>query len=236
MSKNNSGKKINLSKDFSYPDPNDPDFLTKIFKKREFFYHKVPERKKLETYEEVQKYREQNCREGEIIPREQQAIVPNFISPNTPYKGVILMHGTGSGKTGSAILIAEQFKEQVKKYNTKIFVIVPGPNTRDNFKNEILTWTGETYLKNKNILNQMTKAEKEREIKIGLYAASQYYKIMSYKTFYKKVLGEKIVEKKLSDDNKIKSSYKKNLEGDFERELVIDRITNMDNALLCFHK
>jgi hypothetical protein len=232
MSKNNPGKKIKLTKDFSYPDPNDPDLLTKIFKKREFFYHKVPERKKMETYEEVQKYREQNCREGEIIPREQQAIVPNFISPNTPYKGVILMHGTGSGKTGSAILIAEQFKEQVKKYNTKIFVIVPGPNTRDNFKNEILTWTGETYLKNKNVLNQMTKAERDRELKVALYAASQYYKIMSYKTFYKKVLGEKIVEKKLSDDNKIKTSYKKTSEGEYERELVVDRITNMDNALL----
>lgn len=232
MSKNNPVKKIKLTKDFSYPEPNDPDLLTKIFKKREFFYHKVPERKKMETYEEVQKYREQNCREGEIIPREQQAIVPNFISPNTPYKGVILMHGTGSGKTGSAILIAEQFKEQVKKYNTKIFVIVPGPNTRDNFKNEILTWTGETYIKNRNILNQMSKAEKEREYKIGLYAASQYYKIMSYKTFYKKVLGEKIVEKKLSSDNKIKSNYKKNLDGEYERELVVDRITNMDNALL----
>jgi len=232
MSKNNPVKKIKLTKDFSYPEPNDPDLLTKIFKKREFFYHKVPERKKMETYEEVQKYRDQNCREGEIIPREQQAIVPNFISPNTPYKGVILMHGTGSGKTGSAILIAEQFKEQVKKYNTKIFVIVPGPNTRDNFKNEILTWTGETYIKNKNILNQMSKAEKEREYKIGLYAASQYYKIMSYKTFYKKVLGEKIVEKKLSSDNKIKSNYKKTLDGEYERELVVDRITNMDNALL----
>ena len=232
MSKNNPVKKIKLTKDFSYPEPNDPDLLTKIFKKREFFYHKVPERKKMETYEEVQKYRDQNCREGEIIPREQQAIVPNFISPNTSYKGVILMHGTGSGKTGSAILIAEQFKEQVKKYNTKIFVIVPGPNTRDNFKNEILTWTGETYIKNKNILNQMSKAEKEREFKIGLYAASQYYKIMSYKTFYKKVLGEKIVEKKLSSDNKIKSNYKKTLDGEYVREVVVDRITNMDNALL----
>ena len=41
MSKNNSGKKIKLTKDFSYPDPNDPDLLIKIFKKREFFYHKV---------------------------------------------------------------------------------------------------------------------------------------------------------------------------------------------------
>ena len=227
-----SGKKNKLVKDFSYPETKDDQLLTKIFKKREFYYHKVPERDKMETYEEVQNYRDKNCREGEVQPREQQAIVPNFISPNTPYTGLILMHGTGSGKTGSAILIAEQFKEQIKKYNTKIFVIVPGPNTRDNFKNEILTWTGETYLKNKNILNQMTKADVDREYKIALYAASQYYKIMSYKTFYKKVLGEKIVEKKLSDDNKIKNSYKKNTEGDFERELVVDRITNMDNALL----
>ena len=186
-----SDKKIKLNKDFSYPDPEDPELLAKIFKKREFYYHRVPERKKMEKYEDVQKYRDQNCREGEIVPRE-QAIVPNFISPNTPYKGVILMHGTGSGKTGSAILIAEQFKEQVKKYNTKIYVVVPGPNTRDNFKNEILSWTGETYLKNRGILNQMTKSDREKEIKIAHYAASQYYRILSYKTFYKKVLGEKM--------------------------------------------
>lgn len=45
MSKIKSKKKINLSKDFSYPNPNDPELLSKIFKKREFFYHKVPERK-----------------------------------------------------------------------------------------------------------------------------------------------------------------------------------------------
>jgi len=225
-------KKLKLVKDFSYPETNDQELLTKIFKKREYYYHKVPERAKMETYEEIQKYRDQNCREGEILPREQQSIIPNFINPNTPYTGVILMHGTGSGKTGSAILIAESFKEQVKKYNTKIYVIVPGPNTRDNFKTEILNWTGETYLKNKNILNQMTKAEKEREYKIALYAAQQYYRIMSYKTFYKKVLGEKIVEKKLSDDNKIKTNYKKNQEGEIEREIVIDKITDMNNALL----
>ena len=107
-------KKIKLVKDFSYPEPNDKELLTKIFKKREYYYHKVPEREKMETYEEIQNYRDANCREGEILPREQQSIVPNFINPNTPYTGVILMHGTGSGKTGSAILIAEQFKEQVK--------------------------------------------------------------------------------------------------------------------------
>ena len=104
-----------IDKDFSYPETNDPNFLSKIFKKREFYYYHVPQRKKMETYEEVQKYRAANCKQGEVEPREQQAILPNYVSPNTPYKGVILMHGVGSGKTMSAIRIAEQFKDQVKK-------------------------------------------------------------------------------------------------------------------------
>ena len=225
-----------FTKDFSYPDPEDSELLAKIFKKREFYYNRVPERGKMETYEMIQKYRAANCKKGEVEPREQQAILPNFISPNTNYKGVILMHGVGSGKTMTAIRIAEQFKEQIKKYNTKIYVLVPGPNTRENFKKELLNSTGETYLKNKEILNQMPKIEVEREKKLAIYGALQYYKILSYKTFYKKVLGEKIIEKKLVDDKsretRIKASYRKNAEGDFERELVVDRITNMNNSIL----
>ena len=225
-------KKNKFTKDFSYPEPQDPELLTKIFKKREFYYYRVPQREIMETYEDVKKYRALNCKQGEIEPREQQAIIPNYISPNTPYKGVILMHGVGSGKTMTAIRVAEQFKDQVKKYNTKIYVLVPGPNTRENFKKELLTTTGETYLKNKEALNQMTKYEIDREKKNAVYGALQYYKILSYKTFYKKVLGEKIVEKKIVGDSKIKSSYRKNTEGEYERELVVDRITNMNNAIL----
>ena len=225
-------KKNKFTKDFSYPEPEDPELLAKIFKKREFYYHRVPQRAIMETYDDVKKYRALNCKQGEIEPREQQAIIPNYISTNTPYKGVILMHGVGSGKTMTAIRVAEQFKDQVKKYNTKIYVLVPGPNTRENFKKELLTTTGETYLKNKEALNQMTKNEIEKEKKNAIYGALQYYKILSYKTFYKKVLGEKIVEKKIVGDSKIKSSYRKNTEGEYEREIVVDRINNMNNAIL----
>jgi len=42
-----SNKKIKLVKDYSYPETKDDEFLTKIFKKREFYYHKVVEREKL---------------------------------------------------------------------------------------------------------------------------------------------------------------------------------------------
>jgi superfamily II DNA or RNA helicase len=188
-------KKKNLIKDFSYPNPVDNEFQSKIFKKREFFYHQIQPRKKLESYEDIKNYRDQVCA-GEFKLREQQAILSNLINPDTPYKGLLVMHGTGTGKTGTVITIAEQFKDQVKKYNTKIYVLTSGPNIRENFKSELLKFTGETYLKNKELISQMTKAEAEREYKIAINGALQYYKILSYKTFYKKVLGEKITEKK----------------------------------------
>ena len=222
--------KKKLIKDFSYPNPSDPNIQTKIFKKREYNYHFINKRNKMESYEEVKKFRDQNCK-GEFKLRESQAILSNLINPNTPYKGLLIMHGTGVGKTCTAISIAEQFKEQVRKYNTKIYVLTSGPNIRENFKNELLVCTGETYLKNRELLNQMTKAEKDREIKIAVNNALQYYKILSYKTFHKKVLGEKITEKKINN-NKIKSSYRKNDEGEYEREVVVDKIHNMNNSVL----
>jgi galactokinase/mevalonate kinase-like predicted kinase len=52
------------------------------------------------------------------------------------------------------------------------------------------------------------------------------------KTFYKKVLGEKIRETKVDKDNKIVTSYKRKESGDFEREIVIDKINNMDNSII----
>ena len=181
--------------DYSYPEPDDKNISSKIYSKREFHYHRIPKRKKMESYEEIKKYREKQCK-AEFKPKEQQAILSNLMNPETPYNGMLVMHGTGTGKTCSAISIAEQFKDQVKKYNTKVFVLIPGPNTRENFKSELLFCTGDTYLKNKDLIQQFNKNEQDRERKIGVYSALQNYKILSYKTFYKKVLGEKILEKK----------------------------------------
>jgi len=228
-----------------YPDPNDDDFQMKIFKKREFYYHTIPQRDKMKDYDEIDKYRTDVCR-GDFKLREQQIIPTNFLSPDTPYKGLLIMHGTGTGKTCTAISIAEQFKEQVVKYNTKIFVLTSGPNIRENFKSQLLFCTGETYLKNKQLLEQMNENDADRENKIGVYNALQYYKILSYKTFYKRVLGEKIAEKKIVGENIIsetiseesskapglKKIYKKTDEGEYEREIVVDKITNMDNSIL----
>ena len=216
-----------------YPKEEDPNFLEKIYKKREFYYNKIKKRPILKNYDMIEKYRNENCnKDGDFIPREQQIILSNFISPYTPYKGIIIMHGTGVGKTAAAILIAEQFKNQVIKYNTKIYVVVPGPNIKINFKNELLLATGETYLKNKKILNQMTNDEAKTERISAIYSALKYYNIISYKTFYRKILGEKIKEQVVSLDNKLKKTVRRDDEGKIVREIISDKIENMDNTIL----
>lgn len=220
-----------LKKEYTYPQPEDEEFLTKIYKKREFNYHKIPRREKMTDYNEISNYRNTICK-GDFKLREQQNILANFLSPYTPYQGVLVIHGTGTGKTCSAISIAEQFKDQIKRYGTKIYVLTFGTNGKETIKNELLFCTGETYLTNKESLNQLSKDENSLERRIGLNNALQFYKLLSYKTFHRKVLGEKIriVDKKEGEKSKI--SYKKTTEGEIEREVVIDKITNMNNSVL----
>ena len=50
-----------LKEDDLYPEVSNPDFSSKIYKKREFYFHKIPQRKKLTDYEEIKKYRNDAC-------------------------------------------------------------------------------------------------------------------------------------------------------------------------------
>ena len=46
-----------------------------------------------------------------------QKFVSEFINPSTPYKGLLLFHQIGAGKTCAAISIAENFKKKKKYFN-----------------------------------------------------------------------------------------------------------------------
>ena len=60
----------------------------------------------------------------------------------------MLFHGLGLGKTCAAIGIAENFKEQVEKYQTKIYIIVPGPTLKAEWKSQLVKCTGNEYKNN----------------------------------------------------------------------------------------
>jgi len=61
-----------------------------------------------------------------------QKMLRNFMSPRTPYRGLLVIHGTGVGKTCTSITIAEALKEFELDHGTKIYVIRP-----DEFKRQI---------------------------------------------------------------------------------------------------
>ena len=78
--------------DYIYPEPDDKNLQNKIYKKREFYYNKIPERHEFKEYDEMRDYRESVCDGVKgLLPH--QAFAGNFINPGTPYRGVLLFHG-----------------------------------------------------------------------------------------------------------------------------------------------
>ena len=143
----------------------------------------------LNKYENMKIFRDNIC-SGDFRLYNHQSFLSNLINPFTPYNGLLIFHGVGTGKTGSAISIAENFKNMVLKYGNKIHILVPGPLIKNNWKSEIIKFNNKNYEKisGKNNLN---KDNIEKEL---WNINSQFYKLMSYRSFYKKVLGEKIKE------------------------------------------
>ena len=223
--------KERMMEEHTYPSPSQDNFQEAIYVKRDYYIHSIPQREKLVGYEAIKEFRDNKCRRKFKLT-ETQTLLSNFINPDTPYRGILIYHGTGVGKTCAAVAIGEKFKSMVEKYGTRIHVLVPGPLNKQNFLSEIMFCTGETYLKSyedRTIIP--SEAEFSKNKKNALNVINQYYRIMSYRSFYKKVLGEKIREKVVTG-NKVKISSRKTETGEYERDISVDRIYNLDNTLL----
>ena len=72
-----------------------------------------------------------------------QKIVRDYLNLYTPYRGLLLYHGLGSGKTCTSIAIAEGMKS-----NKQIFVLTPAA-LKMNFFSEMKKCGDELYKMNK---------------------------------------------------------------------------------------
>lgn len=379
--------------DYTYPSTDDEEFQKKIYKKREYYYNKFPERKNLDNYQDIKEYRDKICGKGTGLLA-QQSFLSNYINPDTPYRGCLVFHGTGTGKcltgehlinidggllkiediwnlyhvrdsivqdcedpngewaqpireyhvlslnedtmklqqqpikrlyrqkikepinvlrlengkilkitkrhklrtehrgwsniytegtkimvpkkciegsefkfcqiigcteelfegyvydleieghhnfiaedtlvsnTCAGIAVAEKFKPLVEKYMTRIHVLVSGPLIKETWRDELLKCTGETYIKQQDVNVYLNEQDKQKAKKNALNVAQKYYRFMSYRSFYKKVLGEKIVEKVRTSDNKVKLVARKTDKGEYERDISRDRLYHLNNTLI----
>ena len=112
-----------------YPTLDDPDFNYKIAQRQEFADTKYDG-----IVTDIRSQADLLCNSKfELMPH--QLFVKNFLSFQTPYNSLLLYHGLGSGKTCSAIGIAEEMRAYMKQMGfTKKIIIVASPNVQDNFR------------------------------------------------------------------------------------------------------
>jgi len=131
-----------------YPAIDAPDFAPRLISKREFLEHQGSTADKKESRAKGKDDKEQaqaawngRCQRSGVSGFELthvQIAVRNFLSPGTPYNGLLLFHGVGVGKTCAAVTVAEQYANN--KSNNGIrngILVLTRPGLRENFRKTI---------------------------------------------------------------------------------------------------
>lgn len=233
LEKNNRSKQF----DFLYPNLDDPEFNIKIAQKKEFNENKYDG-----SIHDLEEYSNKLCEaDFELSPH--QLFVRNFLSFNTPYNSLLLYHGLGTGKTCSAITVAEEMRDYLKQL--KIFqriIVVASPNVQENFKLQLFDerklqltnniWTmnsncvGNKFLKELNPTN--TSINKQKLISQIKRLINESYLFMGYREFASYIHKVSSIEDGQHDDNKKTSIQTKKLKKIFDNRLVIiDEVHNI---------
>jgi len=222
-------KEINKSY-HPYPEYHDPLFNTEISKKAEFFHCKG-----LLDLVEL----EEKCYPTNFELGNHQKFLKNFINKNTPYKGILIFHGVGVGKTCTATTISSSFIDLYKKEDKKIICLV-SKNIQPNWMNTIYDPTkgdnqcnGETF---QSIIHNIDmKANTSAKVKKLI---KEYYEFYGYQQFSNKV--KKLIEMKsgLVGKKTVEEIEKMVIKKYFsDRVLIIDEVHNLrDDNLDKFSK
>lgn len=207
-----------------YPTFEDKHFQKKISFKKEFNYQTKQIEKTCDSHTRFQ-----------LEPH--QEFVKRFISYNTPYNGLLLFHGLGSGKTCSAIGISEE----IRKYNKnnpkfKKIIVIASPDVQNNFKLQLFD---KNKLKKKNgiwelsscigpllleelKINEIQNLEKDKIIQKINNLIKEKYVFMGYVQF------SNIIENLTSFNTEV---LKKKLKDKYEDSvIIIDEAHNIRNG------
>jgi superfamily II DNA or RNA helicase len=148
------------------------DFYEKITKK----YAKYAIPKKKPTFDEI-------CFPKGYKLQNQQLFLPEFINPNNNYRGILLFHRIGGGKTCTAIRIALNFIDK----KIKVIVVLPA-SLKENFKGELRTLcAGDRYIKisERDKLSKLNVKSHEYQeiIKLSEERIKKDFNIYSYNKF-----------------------------------------------------
>ena len=231
-----------------YPNLDDPNFSKNIALKKEFNDVKIEKK----TREEIDNLEEETTKlcdptiDFELQPH--QMFVRNFLSFQTPYNGLLLFHGLGTGKTCSSIQVCEDMRTYYNQIGIKKkIIIVASPVVQTNYKLQLFDerklklinglWnikscTGNKFIKEVNPMNMkgLTKIKIIRQIDKII---RQSYEFMGYTEFANKINKlVKNIERNTKDPEKVKKRKISAIKREFsDRLLVIDEVHNVRSAV-----
>lgn len=197
-----------------FPLKNSKNFSEEVFTKREFRMFEL-QRESLGI--------QNKCNNLTFETAPHQLFLKNFMHKESHYKGILLFHGVGVGKTCSAVTIAESFRD-VYSRKEKRTIILSSKNIQIGWKKTIFNpglkeeqCTGKVFL-NRNI---KTKRELNRLVK-------EYYELMAYQSFGNFV-GRLIEMSKMKYPELSKEELEKRVICDYfsDRLFIIDEVHNL---------
>lgn len=192
-----------------YPNISDPLFSEKLATIEEYGIYEIEPLNKISNIEEFKEKADSLC---QFEKTKYQHLVSQYISPKSPYNGILLYHGLGSGKTCSAITIAEAFIKQQRTYSEPNIWIISKKSLKKSFEEEIfktsLLLTPE-YIRsqctNDNYYKLIPNADKLDKIKLNKriqQVIKSRYKFFGYEKFANTIenyINENILEEKIKD-------------------------------------
>ncbi len=220
--------------DFLYPELDDPNFNIKIAKRKEFHDTQYDGNNKYD----IETRANELCKaDFELSPHQQ--FVKNFLSTRTPYNSLLLYHGLGTGKTCSAIGVAEEMREYMKQIGQrKPIMIIAMPNVQDNFRLQLFDprklefnngiWTIESCIGN-SLLREInpTGVKGKEDDRANIIEQinniiNQYYVFMGYTSFANYMSS--VIEAKGASEEKINRDIKNVFDN---RLVIIDEAHNI---------
>jgi len=116
-----------------YPSLDEEDFSSQLTRFRDF---NIKSKTYHPSIDELSSLADRLCN-AEMELSTYQTVIRNFLSNHTPYNGLLLFHGLGTGKTCSAITVAEEHRRFLKQSGLPRFIyVLGGGNLQSNFKTQ----------------------------------------------------------------------------------------------------
>ena len=169
-----------------------------------------------------------------------QRFLRRILSPDSPTRNLLMVHGTGAGKTCTAIQIAEEYIIRPEFQDKRVFVLA-NPSIQQNFKDQIFDisrvkidedglllskqCTGRRYLDiiqraQNEPLRLSDKTTQARVMNIASKVINEFYEFQGYQEFANIIERQKLVSKNSNIDAWIHETFDNRL-------IIVDEAHNL---------